>query len=136
MVLDTNALFLPVRRGFPLEAEIHRVVPGARLIVPSSARDELDRLATSGTRGAIAAREIAARYAVEPTDRPGDDGVLDVAGRLGAIVVTADRALQRRLVAAGIPILVPRDRHRLEPRAGRGPSPGRTPPVRRRRGNS
>jgi uncharacterized protein len=122
VILDTNALFLPVRRGFPLEAEIDRQLPGARPAVPSSALEELDRLAATLTADARTARQLADRFPVVRTEHAGDDGILDVAVRLQAVVVTADRALQRRLRDKGVSVLIPRDRHRLELRPGAAPS--------------
>jgi uncharacterized protein len=118
VVLDTNALFLPVRVGFPMEREVRRLVPGARIVVPESVRRELDRLAARATPGARAARELADRFSSCPTAAEGDDGILEVATREGALVVTADRELQLRLRQRGIAVLVPRDHHKLEPRAG------------------
>jgi rRNA-processing protein FCF1 len=117
-VLDTNVLFLAVERGFPLEPEITRLVPGARIVLPSSVLPELGRLTDGRTPGAAAAGELARRFSVEPTGRSGDEGVVDVAVRLGATVATADRALQLRLREQGVDLLVPRDRSRLELRRG------------------
>jgi uncharacterized protein len=114
VVLDTNVLLLASRRRLSFEAEIGRLVPGATLVVPSSTRRELDALVTRGTAGSVVARELAGRYPVEPTSRAGDDGVVEVAERVGGVVVTADRALQRRLAERGISVLAPRDRGRLE----------------------
>ena len=114
VVLDTNALFLPVRNRFPLEAEIARWVPSGRLTVPSSVLGELDRLAEEGEPRASAARQLAQRFTVEATHARGDDGVLDVAVRLRATLVTADVHLQSRARAQGLSVLAPRDRHRLE----------------------
>jgi rRNA-processing protein FCF1 len=121
-VLDTNVLFLVVQRGFPLEGEIDRLLPGARIVLPSSAARELRDLVERRTVGAAAAREVAARYPVVRTARSGDDGVVDAAVRARARVVTADRALQQRLVERGIDVLVPRDRTRLQIRRGAGPA--------------
>ncbi|MGI0130698.1 MAG: hypothetical protein ACREDE_00540 [Thermoplasmata archaeon] len=145
MLLDTNALFLPIRTGFPLELEIARTVPGARVVVAASGLRELDRLVDRATPGASGARALASRFAVAPTRAEGDDAVLAVALRERAIVVTADRALQLRLRARGISVLAPRDRHRLElrpPRADgatvtlRGPpSSPRSRPPKPHRGN-
>lgn len=125
MLLDTNALFLPIRTGFPLEAEIARLAPGARTVVPSSSLRELDRLVDRAAPGASGARALARRFGRTSADRDGDDGVLEVALRERAVVVTADRALQRRLRAQGVAVLVPRDRHRLELRPPRAETPGR-----------
>jgi rRNA-processing protein FCF1 len=119
VVLDTNAFFLPVRAGFPLDAEVARERPGARVVVAESSLGELDRLVERGAPGAVAARAFARRYPALRGPGVGDDAVVALAERLGATVVTADRALQRRLAELGIDVLVPRDRHRLEARRGR-----------------
>ncbi|HLM92082.1 MAG TPA: hypothetical protein VK424_08595 [Thermoplasmata archaeon] len=139
VLVDTNALFLVIRSRFPLDEEVGRHRPGAVLAVPSSVLGELDRLARSLTPGAVAARALADRYERIETRVRGDGGVLDVAQRRGAWVVTADRAFQRRLVAHHITVLRPRDQHRLEVVEGRPaprvrPTP--QPRPRRPRGNS
>ena len=118
MLLDTNALFLPARAGFPLDAEIARLVPSARVVVPVSVLAELDRLVARRARGAPAARALAERYPTTAARDEGDAAIVDLAVRRRAIVVTADRALQERLARRGVAVLVPRDRHRLELRRG------------------
>jgi len=125
VVVDTNVLFLVVRSGFPLEDEVDRLLPGARLMVPGSVVAELDGLAKSLTPGAMAARALSDRYSVVGTSERGDDGVIEAATRAHAWVATADRELRRRLAIRGITALVPRDRHRLEVVPGRAPSPTR-----------
>jgi rRNA-processing protein FCF1 len=127
VLLDTNALFLPIRTGFPLEAEIARLVPGARVVLASSGRRELDRLAARATPGAAGARALAAKFASVPAAAEGDAGVIEAAVRERAIVLTADRALQDLLRSRGLAVLAPRDRHRLElrrARRSRAPRPG------------
>ena len=119
MLLDTNALLLPVRSRFPLAAEVDRLCPGARLVIPSSALEELERLVARRVPGASAARQLARRYPVVPAQGRGDAGVLATAVRDRAWVVTADRVLASRLQRAGLPVLVPRDRSRLELRPAR-----------------
>jgi rRNA-processing protein FCF1 len=118
-------LFLVVRSGFPLEEEVDRVLPGARLLIPSSVVAELDGLARSLTPGAMAARALSAKYSVVPTADRGDDGVIEAATSARAWVATADRELRRRLAIRGITAMVPRDRHRLEVVPGRLPPPAR-----------
>ncbi len=114
-------LFLVIRAGFPLEEEVDRLLPGARLLVPACVLGELEGLAKSLTPGAMAARALAERYPVVPTTARGDDGVIEAAIASGAWVATADRELRRRLAIRGISALVPRDRHRLEVVHGRPP---------------
>lgn len=112
-----------IRVGFPLEEEVARLLPGAPLLIPASVVGELDGLAKSLTQGALAARALAERYRVVPTQTRGDEGIIEAAVRSGAWVATADRELRRRLVLRGITTLVPRDRHRLEVVRGRPPPP-------------
>lgn len=136
MLLDANALLLPARTRFPLEAEVERIRPGARIVVPSSVVQELDRLVARGVRGAATAAALARLYPVLPVEGKGDSAILEAAVQGRAWVVTADKALAERLRRRGRPVLVPRDRHRLELRLGRpstlvaAPSPAE--PARRR----
>jgi len=120
VLLDANALFLPVRTGFPLDAEVERECSGAILAVPASVIGELDRLVERGAVGATGARALADRYPIVRAAGRGDDAVLATAQRRHAWVVTADRLLQHRLVRSGITVLVPRDRHRLQKLLPRG----------------
>lgn len=133
MLLDANAVFLPVRVGFPLEAEVGRLRPGAVLAVPASVLAELDRLIDRRTPDSAAARALAERYRPTRSSGIGDDAILRTAVRTGAWVVTADRALRERLTAKGITVLSPRDRHRLELFPGVRTSVGT--PRKRRSGN-
>ena len=114
VLLDANILFLPPRNGFPLESEIDRLRPGAVPSVPTSVVVELDRLAEGGTPHARAARAFSDRFPRVPSVGRGDDAVVRTALRERASVATADRDLGIRLLARGIEVLVPRDRHRLE----------------------
>jgi rRNA-processing protein FCF1 len=127
VLLDTNALFLPVRARFPLEVEVARLCPGGEIRVPTSVIGELDRLVLRDAPDARAARELANHYRSLPAPGLGDDAVLEAASGRNAWVVTSDRAFRARLVARGVTVLFPRDRHRLErfpgetaPRGSRG----------------
>jgi rRNA-processing protein FCF1 len=123
---------LPVRSGFPLEAEVERLVPGARLLVADSTLREFDRLVARATPGAVVARDLARRLVRVAAKGEGDEAVIEVAVRKGATVVTADRALGARLRRRGVGVLAPRDRHRLELHPGlRDPGGGRRPGRRR-----
>jgi rRNA-processing protein FCF1 len=143
VLLDTNALFLPLRGGFPLDAEVLRNCPDGTLAVPSSVIGELDRLVDRKEAGASAARALAERYRLVRSRGTGDDAILEVARRRHGWVVTADQELRGRLVMNGVTVLAPRDRHRLEtflPRppakqpGGRDPGSGKRL-ARRTRGN-
>jgi rRNA-processing protein FCF1 len=115
---------LPVRTRFPLVTEVGRIRPGARLLVLSSVLSELDRLGARGVPGARAAAAFAKTFPVVPTGSRGDPAIVEEAVRRHAWVVTADRALAERLRRAGVSVLVPRDRHRLELHRARSPTPG------------
>ncbi len=138
MLLDANALLLPVRTRFPLESEVDRIRPGARLLVPSSVVDELDSLVARGVAEARGAVALAQKFPVLAVAGRGDAAILEAAVRHGASVVTADRTLAERLRRRGVDVLVPRDRHRLELHPGRVPAPTPAPtgarpePARRR----
>ena len=123
MLLDTNALLLPIRSRFPLEAEIDRLRPGAVIEVPSSVVVELDHLVARGVPGARAAAALARRFRVLGVVGRGDLAILRAAEGPRTCVVTADRALAERLRAQGVDVLAPRDRHRLELRPARPREP-------------
>jgi uncharacterized protein len=111
--LDTNALFLPFTRRFPLEGEIFRHLEGARIEVPQSVLGELDRLVEREKPHARAARVFAGRFPVVPTDLKGDAALETLARDLGGVVVTGDRELRRRLCAKGMKVLFPRGQMHL-----------------------
>jgi rRNA-processing protein FCF1 len=103
---------------FPLEAEIRRHTEESEVRVPGSVIAELDRLVSRGVPEAATARSLADRYPVARSPGRGDASILALARRRGAWVLTADRDLRRRLLGAGVTVLVPRDVHRLERMAG------------------
>jgi rRNA-processing protein FCF1 len=130
VLLDTNALFLPFRDRFPLLEEVERLTAPARVAVPSSVIAELDRLVARRTMNASLARTLADRFPILPATGRGDLGLLRLAVRHRATVVTGDRDLRRRLVAAGIAVLSPRGSVRL---ARSEPGPALPPRTRARR---
>ncbi len=129
VLVDANALLLPFTSHFRLEEETYAQVDGARIQVPSSVLGELERLADRGNPRARAAREFARRFEVVPTASLGDDALVELGRRLSAWVLTGDRALRSRLLAAGVPVLFPRGKSHLD----RAVSPRRPAPVRRLR---
>lgn len=114
VLLDTNALFLPFRARLPLEAEIARTDPGARIVVPQAALQELEGLARAGVRHAEAALRWARTLAHVPGTGRGDEAILSLARGLGASVVTGDQELIGRLRAQGNAVLRPRGARHLE----------------------
>ncbi len=113
VLLDTSALLLPFEQGLDLEGEVARALGGCRVAVPEAALAELRALARD-SQNARAALKLAERHEVIPTEGRGDDAILALAVREGAVVVTADRGLMARLADAGVRVLRPRERHRLE----------------------
>ena len=128
LLLDTNILLRSARPGFRWEGEADRLVGGFRAQVPSIVMAELDRLISRGVVGSRAAREIARRFPTAHGAGRGDDAILALAVRRKATVLTADRALAGRLTEAGIDVLIPRDRNRLELRRGDRTVAGLAPP--------
>jgi uncharacterized protein len=114
VLVDANALLLPFTSHFRLEEEIYQQVDGARVVVPSSVLGELERVGSRGNTNARAAREFARRFEVVPTDRQGDDALVELGRRLHGWVLTGDRALRQRLLAAGVPVLFPRGKSHLD----------------------
>lgn len=102
VVLDANALMMPFQFRINLDRELIRLMGEGDVFVPSSVIDELTRMDTRESKAAMA---LAAKYEVVETTEIGDEGVLDVARRKAAAVVTNDRGLITRLTESGIPVL-------------------------------
>lgn len=94
VVLDTNALLMPFEFSLNIDSELRGLLGSCEILVPGSMLRELKR---SGSKYAKAALELSKRYRIVETEKQGDDGVLDVAIRFGAIVVTNDSELRKRL---------------------------------------
>lgn len=127
VVLDTNAMLLPFTEGTRLEEGLEAIFEEVELVVPGCVRMELEQIATrsggNSARHAKAAAKLAAKWRNEPTKLTGDDGILEVARRLGAVVVTNDRKLQEECVKSGLKVVVAREHGRLA--VMRGGSQGR-----------
>ena len=116
IVLDTNGILLPFTESTDLESELTGLVGAHTLHVPTSVIGELKRLAEGhGETGRAAkmALTYAKRAKSEPTGLMGDDGILEVARRLGAAVLTNDRKLQSECVKSGLQVIVGREKGRL-----------------------
>lgn len=117
VVFDTNALLLAFDHKTPLDDELLRLFGANHWLVPSSVLVELKTLAHKGkgdvARNAkMAVQYVGKRCTVEPTKLAGDDGLLEVARRHQAAVVTNDRTLQQECVASGLPVVVSREHGR------------------------
>ncbi len=122
VVLDTNALFLPFTEGTDLEGQLFGLLGATQWFIPSSVLIELGSLVHKGegtlARNAKMALKYAQRCAVQETKLPGDDGLLEVARRLKAVVVTNDRKLQAEAAQSGLTVIVAREHGRLAMRGG------------------
>ena len=119
VALDTNALMLPVELGIRLFDELDRLFGRVELLTPTAVVDELDKLSQGGGEEAKAASvgaDLARdRCTIIETDAGyADDAVLEL-GEAGAAeaIVTNDRPLQERALAAGIPVVGVRGRNTL-----------------------
>ena len=105
LVVDTNALMLPFRQGTDIHGEVERLLGAMRWVVPSCVLEELALLSegqSKDARAAKAAGRLIKDMDVEPTSLPGDDGVLDVATRLDATILTDDRRLLQEAKRRGL----------------------------------
>ncbi len=119
LLLDANLLLRAARPGFLWQPEAERLLGPHRIAVPASVLREVDRLVLRGVSGARTASTIARTFPSAPGPGEGDDAIVMLAVRRHATVLTADRVLARRLSEAGLDVLVPRDRTRLELRRAR-----------------
>ncbi|WP_348613726.1 PIN domain-containing protein [Halobaculum rarum] len=118
VVLDTNALMMPVECGVRVFEELDRLVDDPDLVTPEAVVAELEKLAAGAGEEATAAsvgRDLAERCrVVETTDQYADDAVVElVAGgadtgadaSVDGYVVTNDRPLRERLLARGVRVI-------------------------------
>lgn len=118
VALDTNALMMPVELDIRVFDELDRLLGAVDPVVPRAVLDELRRLAEgSGTEAAAAGvgLDLAERCRTVDHDADtADDAVVELAGT-GAVgyVVTNDRPLAERVLAAGVPVIGIRGRNTL-----------------------
>ncbi|MFC6974942.1 twitching motility protein PilT [Halomicroarcula sp. GCM10025709] len=129
IVLDTNALMMPVECDLRLFEELDRVVretidrsaddaSAVAYVVPEAVRAELDKLADGAGAEATAAavgRDLLDRCSIRRTDADyADDAVLELARSDDAThAVTNDKPLKRRLLDAGVPVISLRGKNKL-----------------------
>ena len=119
IVLDTNALMMPVESEVRLIDELDRLLPAVDgYLAPDAVRDELDKLADGAGKEATAAsvgRDLLDRCTLAATEADyADDAVLELATRQDVThAVTNDKPLKRRLLGAEIPVISLRGRNKL-----------------------
>jgi len=119
IVLDTNALMMPVECEVRLFDELDRLLTNSGgYLVPDAVRAELDKLADGAGNEATAAsvgRDLLDRCSVVGTEADyADDAVRELATRDDVThAVTNDKPLKHRLLDAGIPVISLRGRNKL-----------------------
>ena len=119
VVVDTNALMMPVELDVRLFDELDRLVDGYEPVVPQAVIEELRKLSDKGGEEGIAA-SVGYDLATErclPVDTEAsyaDDAVVELA-REGAAdyVVTHDQPLQERALDAGVAVIGLRGKNKL-----------------------
>ncbi|HEV8361087.1 MAG TPA: hypothetical protein VGR28_11595 [Candidatus Thermoplasmatota archaeon] len=108
IILDSNALMMQFQFSVDIESEMRRILDVPyEIVVPELVIGELRHLAQSMAgkdRGeALMAIRLAHTFRVVKTEGPADTGILRLAEKLQAIVVTNDKILRARLRAKNIP---------------------------------
>jgi len=99
VVLDTNALLMPFEFHLNLDLELKRLLGSCQIFVPGCVIGELHR---SRNKHAPVGLSLARKYPVAETSTQGDAGVIEVARRLEAFVVTNDAFLRSKLRKLGM----------------------------------
>jgi rRNA-processing protein FCF1 len=123
VLLDTNALMLPVECDVRVFDELERVLDDPEPVVPAACVAELEKLTDGAGEEAVAAsvgRDLADRCEQVPhAEQYADDAVVGIATRdadAGAAVdcvATSDRDLRDRLLARDVPVIGLRGRNEL-----------------------
>ena len=117
VVLDTNALMMPVECDVWLFEELHRLRGEPTPLVPRPVEGELDGLATGDGEAARAARvglDLLERCELRETDAGyADDAVLELASAVDTPAVTNDGPLRDRLLDAGVSVIGLREQNKL-----------------------
>ncbi|HUR70009.1 MAG TPA: hypothetical protein VM370_12250 [Candidatus Thermoplasmatota archaeon] len=115
VILDSNALMMQFQFHIDIEKEVNRLLGGNYgMVVPQIVVDELARIAKEGAgKEAAEARmaiELAKTFQIVESPGDGDTGILRLAERINAIVVTNDKKLRAQLRAKDIPNIYMRSR--------------------------
>lgn len=110
VVLDTNALLMPFEFRMNLDLELANLFGEFEAYVPGPVIGELKR---SESKHSKAALMLAGKYERYETSTQGDAGVIEAAKALGAVVVTNDMVLRRKLRKEGVRAVLLRSRKRL-----------------------
>jgi rRNA-processing protein FCF1 len=120
VLLDTNALLLPVQFRIDIFEEIGGIVGDYEPILLEGVRSELAGIARGRGKDAVAAQvglSLCDRCTTVTQQTPQatvDEQILDYAKKTGCIVVTNDRMLRDALFKEGIDVIAMRKRKKLE----------------------
>jgi rRNA-processing protein FCF1 len=121
VVLDTNALMMPVELGVRTFDELDRLLGRGEyeVLVPAAVLAELDSLATGAGEEGVAASvgaDLARRHRIVEHDADyADDAVVEVASARDCdYAVTNDGPLRSRLLRRAVPVIGLRGRNKLE----------------------
>jgi uncharacterized protein len=123
IILDSNALFVPLEFKIDIETELERILKRHfELILISPVKRELETLAKTGTpkmrKNASFALQLAEKCKyVKVEEKPNeltDDAILHVAQAWKAPVFTNDKALKAKLKDIRVPVVYVREKSRLE----------------------
>ena len=120
VLLDTNALLMPVQFGIDLYGELLGLFGDFELVTLEEVVGELSGLARGGGRDAVAARvglALARRSTIVPSGSSAesvDERVLQYARREGCVVVTNDRELRNALLREGTSVVSMRKQKTLD----------------------
>lgn len=117
VVLDTNALMMPVECDVRVFEELERLVGETTYLVPRAVVEELRKLSAGDGAEATAASvglDLTERCTIRETDADyADDAVVELAREEDAHAVTNDKPLQRRLQDAGVSVIRLRGQNKL-----------------------
>ncbi|RJT02711.1 twitching motility protein PilT [Halococcus sp. IIIV-5B] len=110
VLMDTNALMMPIECDVRVFDELERLLTNPELLVPRAVLDELDELAGSHGEEAVAAsvgRDLAERCSpLDHREEYADDACVELAtDRRCDLVCTNDRPLRDRLLETGVPVI-------------------------------
>lgn len=110
VLMDTNALMMPVECEVRVFEELDRLLPSPELLVPRAVLAELDGLAGSHGEEATAAsvgRDLGERCRpLEHEESAADDACVELAEqRACEFVCTNDRPLRERIFEVGVPVI-------------------------------
>jgi rRNA-processing protein FCF1 len=115
VILDVNALMSPFQTAINLDIELSKVLPDRVPIVPTSVIRELEMLKKKGNDWRIkAALELASKYDWVDIKGRGDAPIFNLALKKRWPVVTMDRRLRKKLLERGIPVVLLREKGRME----------------------